>query len=176
LPFEDGRSDTTRLGVRHHLGGGETYFNVSDGKPGDKVAEVVAAFLRQKGWRAEVVKDPAKLSGNSIASQTSSGGSGMASIGDGYDVTLTGKVLELNADVNSGFMKTKVGVNSKLLLQGLNAADGSTVRMTLSGAGSEDVFWFSAEDVQAVLNEVLAESLEKLDADMNVDGKLLRFK
>src|SRR5438046_637846 len=50
LPFEDARSDK-RLGVRRHLWGGESAFELQDGKPGDRVAEVVADYFRKKGWR-----------------------------------------------------------------------------------------------------------------------------
>jgi hypothetical protein len=164
LPFEDARSETSRLGVRRHLAGGETYFEVSDGKPGDKIAEVIAEFLRKKGWHAEVVKGSSGGTGKSPSSPT------------GYDVTLSGKLLDLSANADSGFMKTKISVISKVLVQGLNASDGSTVRMTVSGAGSENVFWFDPEDVEGVLNDVLTESLEKLDADMKVEDKVLRLK
>lgn len=32
-PFTDGRGENPRLGVRHHLFGGETYFALGDGHP-----------------------------------------------------------------------------------------------------------------------------------------------
>jgi len=175
LPFEDGRAETSRLGIRRHLGGGQTYFDVSDGKPGDKIAEVIAEFLRQKGWRAEVVKNSEKAS-TKTSTSTSQADDSAGKSPSGHDVTLSGKLLDLSANADSGFMKTKISVTSKVLVQGLNASDGSTVRMTLSGAGSENVFWFDPEDVQEVLTDVLTESLEKLDADMKVEDKVLRLK
>jgi hypothetical protein len=177
VPFEDARPDTTKLGVRHHLGGGESYFNLTDGKVGDKVAEVIAEHLRQKGWRAEVVKDADNASLKmSMASEPSGAVSRTTSSTTGYDVTLGGKVLDLSANADSGFMKTAISVTSKVLVQGLNAGDGSTVRMTVNGAGKQTVFWFEPKDIEAMLNEVLSESLEKLDADMKVEDKVLRLK
>jgi hypothetical protein len=160
IPFEDTRPDTSRLGTRHHLWGGESYFNVPSGKPGEVVAEVVADYLRKKGWRADVVKP----------------GVGNATLSNGHDVTLSGKLLDLSADANSEFMRTKIAVNSKILVQGLNAADGSTIRMTLNGTGSQHVFWFEPDDVQALLNDVMAESLAKLSTDTKIEDKVLRLK
>ena len=48
--------------------------------------------------------------------------------------------------------------------------------MTLNGAGSEDVFWFDPEDVQAVVNEVLADSFSKVMQDTSVVNRMLRLK
>jgi len=167
LPFEDARSQK-RLGVRRHLAGQESFFEVAGGKPGDKIAAVVAEFLRQKGWDAEVVRpDSTAAAGQAVSAESPS---------NDRDVTLTGKLLDLSANADSKFMRTTIAVTSKMLIQGTNARDGSTIRLTLNGAGSEDVFWFDPEDVQGLLSEVLTESLEKLTADTQVDGKLLRLK
>jgi hypothetical protein len=175
VPFEDARPDTARLGLRRHLGGGESYFHVADGKIGEMVANAVAEFLRQRGWRAEVIAQPP--SSPKVSTLTSeSGVTKPASTLSGHDVTLGGKIMELSATADSRFMKTNISVTSKLLVQGLNASDGSTVRMTLNGGGEQTVFWFDAEDVQAMLNDVLAESLMKLDGDMKVEDKVLRLK
>ncbi len=48
--------------------------------------------------------------------------------------------------------------------------------MTLNGAGPEDVFWFEPEDVQAVINEVLADSFSKVMQDTSVVNRMLRLK
>ena len=156
--FEDSRSEKNRLGTRTHLWGGESYFNVSGGKPGEVVAQVVADYLRRKGWRAELVKP---------------GGSGTES---SADVTLSGKLLDLSVDAKGKFLQTQISSKSKIVVQALNRADGSTVRTTLRGEGTEDVFWFDPEDAQGLMNEVLTATLEKLVANTKVENNLLRLK
>src|SRR2546427_10398634 len=54
--FDDARPETKRLGTRTHLWGGETYFDLTGGKPADVVPLVIAEELKQKGGRAEVSK------------------------------------------------------------------------------------------------------------------------
>jgi hypothetical protein len=53
-PFDDRRADKSRVGLRTHLWGGTTYFNV----PGDRLASVItqriADRLRTRGWQDRV--------------------------------------------------------------------------------------------------------------------------
>ncbi|WP_447973096.1 hypothetical protein [Nitrospira sp. Kam-Ns4a] len=151
--FEDARPDKGRLGVRHHFWGSETAFDVPAGKAGDAVAGVVAAYLKGKGWHAQVAPD---------------GATG--------DVALSGKLLALSVEATSRFLRTEIKVTSKVVVEAKNAADGSLVRMTLHGDGSETVFWFEPEDVQDLLNTVLTESLGKFLANTKVENGLLRLK
>lgn len=154
-PFEDLRAEKSRLGTRTHLWGGVTHFNVPDGKVGNVVAQVTADYLKQKGWKA------------TVASGTKPAG--------GSDVTLTGKVQELSANAKSKFMSTEITVKSVIAVHAANP-DGSTVRMTLNGAGSHSVFWFCPEDVTELMNDVLKDSLNKLLTDTKVEDGRLRLK
>ena len=157
--FEDSRPEKNRLGTRTHFWGGASYFNLLGDQPGGEVAaHVVADYLKTKGWRAERVKP---------------GGSGADS---SADVTLSGKLLELSVEAKGKFLQTEISSKSKIVVQALNRADGSTVRMTLNGAGTESVFWFEPEDAQGLINEVLIASLEKLVANTKVEDNLLRLK
>jgi hypothetical protein len=142
VPFEDSRPEKNRVGVRRHLWGGETTFNVQGGKPGDVVARTMADYLKQKGWRAEMVK-------------------GDASAG-AQDVLISGKVLDFSVDANSKVFQTEISVRTKIVVEATNKADGSIVRMTLNGDGTQKVFWFDPEDAQDLVSEVLMESFEKL--------------
>lgn len=155
VPFEDLRPDKSKLGTRTHLWGGETHFNVSQGKVGDVVAQVTADYLKEKGWRAKVM--PA-------AKAADSGG-----------ITLTGKVQQFSANAKSRFMSTEITVKSVIAVHATNP-DGSTVRMTLNGDGTHGVFWFEPEDVQNLLNDVLKDSLNKLLSDTKMEGGRLRLK
>jgi len=146
--FEDARPEKDRLGVRHHLWGGETTFNVPGGKPGDVVAKVMADYLKRKGWRVE----------------------------GSPDVTFSGKLLNLSVNAESRFAHTEITVRTKLVVEGTNKADGSIVRMTLNGDGMQKVFWFDPEDAQELASEVLTDSLDKLLMNTKVDNNLLRLK
>lgn len=146
--FEDVRPEKERLGVRRHLWGGETTFNVPGGKPGDVVAKVMADYLKRKGWR---------LDGSP-------------------DVTFSGRLLNLSVNVENHFAQTDITVKSKMVVEGTNKADGSIVRMTLNGDGTQKVFWFDPEDAQELASEVLSDSLEKLLANTKVENNLLRLK
>jgi hypothetical protein len=150
--IEDGRSYHTGLGVRTHLWGGVSYFDVPGGKPGDAVARALADYLTAKGW--QVVKQAS---------------------GGGTDVVITGKILELFVHAKSRAGFTEITTKTKLAIRANNSSDGSMVRMTLDGAGSEDVFWFEPEDVAAVLNDVLTDNFNKLVQDTKVENKALRL-
>lgn len=154
--FEDGRKHKGGLGTRTHFWGGVSYFDVPGGNPGEVVAQALATCLESKGWQADVVKP----------GTTSSGA----------DVTLSRTMQDLAVSAKSGFGFTKITSKAKLGIQALNVADGSQVRMTLGGSGSDSVFWFDPEDAQEVLNDVLTQSFDKLVQDTKVENKLLRLK
>ena len=153
-PIEDSRLYKTGLGVRTHLWGGVSYFDVAGGNPADVVAQALADYLAAKGWQV-----------------TTRGTSDT-----GADVVLTGKILDFSVHAKSRVGFTEVTTKTKLALQVRNVADGSTVRMTLNGSGGDDVFWFDEEDAQTVVNDVLTDSFSKLVQDTTVENKLLRLK
>ncbi|MBI3808376.1 MAG: hypothetical protein HY281_12840 [Nitrospirae bacterium] len=150
---EDGRSHKTGLGVRTHLWGGVSYFDVPGGNPSDVVAQALTDYLTAKGW--QVTKRGASDAG--------------------ADVVLTGKILDLSVQAKSRVGFTEVTTKSKLALQAQNVADGSTIRMTLNGNGDDDVFWFDPEDAQALVNDVLTDSFGKLLQDTRIENKSLRL-
>ena len=150
---EDGRSHKTGLGVRTHLWGGVSYFDVPGGNSADVVAQALADYLTAKGW------------------QVTKRGAGDA----GADVVLTGKILDLSVQAKSRVGFTEVSTKTKLALQAQNVADGSTIRMTLNGSGGDDVFWFDPEDAKALVNDVLTDSFGKLVQDTKIENKSLRL-
>jgi uncharacterized lipoprotein YajG len=150
---EDGRSHKTGLGVRTHLWGGVSYFDVPGGNPADMVAQALADYLTAKGW------------------QVTKRGAGDA----GADVILTGKILDFSVHAKSRVGFTEVATKTKLALQAQNVADGSTIRMTLNGSGGDDIFWFDPEDAQVLVNEVLTDSFGKLVQDTKIENKSLRL-
>ncbi|MSR24781.1 MAG: hypothetical protein EXR96_06775 [Nitrospiraceae bacterium] len=157
--FEDGRPDKQRAGTRTHQGGGETLFNVPGGKVGAVVAQAVTDYLKKRGWRVELARP---------VSGTGPDG--------GPHVTIAGRVVELSANAASTFGSTKITASAKTVIEAVNAEDGSIVRMTLSGAGSQTVVWFDTEDAAVLLSAALSESLEKFVAETKIEKKMLRLK
>ncbi len=154
--FEDGRSNKTRLGVRTHLFGGESHFNLTNGAdPREATAQALVDYLVKKGWNVSFMKPGAT---------------------NGADVTISGKILELSLDAKSGFGSTEIVAKNKLVLQAKNQADGSLVRETLNGLGTDSVFWFDPKDGQDLINEVLERNFDKFLADTTIEGKSLRLK
>lgn len=156
--FEDQRPEKSHLGVRTHMWGGVTYFNVIGGKEGDVVAQVVADHLKQKGWRVWVRRH---------GSPTPEGDP---------DVVLTGQVQEFSVHAKSRFLSTELTAKSKLAVLARNATDGSTTSMNLEGTSTESVFWFEPKDLQNLVNQTLKESLDKLTADTKVEKRALRLQ
>ena len=157
--FDDARANKERLGVRSHRGGGESVFNVPGGKVGAAVAQVVTDYLKKRGWRVQ--------SARPVAGTAPDGGP---------HVTLSGKILELSADAKSTFGSTNMAAKSKTVIEALNAEDGSIVRMTVSGSGTQTVVMFDPEDAEDLLSGALSESLEKFVTDTKIEKKMLRLK
>lgn len=150
--FEDSRRHQAGLGVRTHLWGGVSYFDVSGGKPGEAVAKALTEYLTAKGW--QVVKPERS---------------------EGADVVIAGKIQECSVRAKSRVGFTEITTQTKLAIQATNTADGSVVRMVLNGTGAEDVFWFDPDDVEAVINEVITGSFSKLTQDTTVVDRMLRL-
>lgn len=156
VPFQDRRARDHRLGVRTPLWGDTQEFHAKNGDIGRLAAHLMAHVLRANGWRA-VVTDEA---------------------GDQpeADVVLTGEVQELTVDAEGRFWETMISAQSKIMVQALNRADGSKVRQTLTGVGSQGAFWFAPEDAETVVNDILLDSCAKLLATTAADGSVLRLK
>lgn len=148
----DGRKSQRGLGVRTHLWGGVSHFDVPGNKPAETVARLLADYLTAKGWN--------------VLKQGST---------EQADVVLTGTLLELSVQAKSRVGFTEMTTKTKLAVQARNVSDDSIVRMTLNGTGSEDVFWFDREDIEEVINEVMADSFSKLVQDTTVVNRMLRL-
>ena len=155
LPFEDNRTDRSRLGTRHHLWGGESHFSLPSGTLGEATAQAFADYLKRKGWNATVAKNNGAV---------------------GADMTITGKLVDVGVDAMSGIGQTTLNAKSRLVVQVKNHADDSQVRETLTSAGTNQVFWFDPEDAQELLNELYNKNFEKFVTDTTLDGKILTLR
>lgn len=155
-PFQDDRSDRTKLGSRHSLWGSDEAYTVKNGSVGEATAKAFADYLARKGWRAQ------------YASSASQAG--------GADVVITGKILELSADAHGAVGSTDITAKNKLTFQAANQKDGSSITSTNSHTGTYTVFWYAPEDGEEILNEVLERNFEKFAGQTKFDGGTLRFR
>lgn len=155
-PFEDGRTESSRLGTRIDLWGGEQEFQLADGEPGEVMAMVMRDLLKGMGWQAELVTpdQPAPDA----------------------DVIVTGNIEELAVDAEGKLFRTAISVRSKTRVDAFNRSDKSTVRMTVSGENSDEFFWFEPQHAQDLLNEALTDSFSRFAAGTKAEGNLLRLK
>lgn len=154
-PFEDHRTDRSYLGTRHHLWGGKSRFSLPNGTLGEATAQAFADFLTAKGWNANLVRDNAA---------------------EGADMTITGRLIDIGVDATSGIGQTTLSAKSRMAVQVKNRADGSQIRETLTGTGTNQVFWFDPEDAQDLLNELYNKNFEKFVADTKLDGTILKLR
>jgi uncharacterized lipoprotein YajG len=155
--FEEG-PEAKRIGVRSHLGGGETIFTAQGGGVGDAVARVVADNLKSMGFQVWIKK------------------SGASELPANPDVTITGEVHQVLVRARSRFFSTKLMGKVKVTIQAANASDRSTVRLNLEGGREDLVFWFKPEHVQELVNRMLKENLDRLLADVRVQNRALLTK
>ena len=155
-PFNDIRGDTARLGSGTDFWGNHQQFNLDGGNAGKVTASMMTNYLQSKGWKVTLVSadgEPLKA-----------------------DVVVSGEVQQLSVNAQGNFMSTDITAATKVKVEALNVADGSTIRLILNGKGSEGVFWFEPEDAQQLVNEVLAKSFEKILSTTKVDNNLIRLK
>lgn len=156
--LQDERPDQTRLGLRTHLGGGLTYFNVPGGKSGEAVAEALADFLQHKGWQVGVKKP------------------GLTEAEGKTDILLSGSIRQLWLVGKSRFFSTRLDVKSSLVVKAYNTVDGSTASLTLDGAATDTVWFFSPEKLQALANSVMKDTFQKLMTDVRIENRAWRLR
>jgi uncharacterized lipoprotein YajG len=157
-PFDDRRADKSRVGLRTHLWGGTTYFNV----PGDRLASVItqrlADRLRTRGWR-DRVWDVRVASAGSVTDA---------------DIVVSGQVADFSASAKSRVLSTVIDTSSRLKVVAKNQVDQSTTIRNIEGGRSRTVFWFSDDDIQEQLSVTLKDGIERLISDTMIEDKALR--
>lgn len=155
LPFEDQRTNAAHLGTRSHLWGGVSYFNLPSGTVAKAVAQSFVDYLNRQGWKASL----ARTAGS-----------------DGADITIAGTLKRLSVDAQSGVMHTDLTATNALSFQITNHTDESIVRESVSGDGSDRVFWFDPEDAQHLLADLHESNFKKFLTDLKVEGRAIRLK
>jgi len=157
-PFEDRRANKTHVGVRSHLGGGVTLFDVAGGTPVDAIAQTLVNRLRSRGW-------------NDRAWNVSLGQGGAKT---DADIVISGVVDEFSANAKSRAFSTVIHAKSRIQLQAKNAADDSTTIRNIENARTRTVFWFNEEDARDLLSEIIADGIDRVIADTRIAEKALR--
>ena len=159
--FEDRRLEKNRLGLRTHLWGGVTYFNVVGEQPGDVIAQALVDRLTARGWkdRAWTVR---------VAS------SGAVTNLNDADIVISGQLLDFSANAKSRLFSTVVNTSSKMVITARNLGDQSTTTRGVEGAQRDTVIWFSEDDVQQLLAATLKDSIDRYLVDTTIEQKALR--
>lgn len=158
--FEDRRLEKNRLGLRTHLWGGVTYFNVV-GEPGDVIAQALVDRLTARGWkdRAWMVR---------VASRGA-----VTNLNDA-DIVISGQLLDFSANAKSRLFSTVVNTSSKMVITARNLGDQSSTTRGVEGAQRDTVIWFSEDDVQQLLAATLKDSIDRYLDDTTIEQKALR--
>ena len=159
--FEDRRLEKSRLGLRTHLWGGVSYFNVVGERPGDVMAQALADRLKTRGWkdRAWTVR------------MASSGA--VTNLNDA-DIVISGQLLDFSANAKSRLFSTLVNTSSKMVITARNLGDQSRTIRGVEGAQRDTVVWFSEDDVQQLLAATLKDGIDRFLDDTTIEQKALR--
>jgi hypothetical protein len=159
--FEDRRLEKSRLGLRTHLWGGVSYFNVVGDRPGDVIAQALADRLKTRGWKDRV-----------WTVRVASNGA-VTSLNDA-DIVISGQLLDFSANAKSRLFSTVVNTSSKMVITARNIGDQSLTIRGVEGAQRDTVVWFSEYDVQQLLSATLKDSIDRYLADTTIELMALR--
>ena len=157
-PFEDRRADKQHIGMRTHLWGGVTYFNVTGAKPGEVYAQALADRLRASGWLDrswDVRVAPAGSMPNA-------------------DIVITGQLFEFATNAKSRLFSTYLTTSNKLTITARNNADRSTTSRSLEGAHSDTVVWFSEDDIKHLMAATIKDTIDRYLADTTISQRAVR--
>lgn len=157
-PFEDKRTDKSRLGTRTHLWGGVTHFDVSGDRLAGVITQRLADRLRTRGWRDRVWNVRVAPAGSAADA----------------DIIISGQIQDFSATVKSRAFSSIIDTTSRFTIQAKNLVDRSTTIRTIEGGRSRTVFWLSEDDVREQLAATLKDGLDRLITDTTIDSKALR--
>ena len=158
-PFEDSRTDRSKIGQRTHLGGGVTNFNVNGGAPGVTIAEALAETLRQRGWNRRAWDARVVQAGVGVS---------------GAGIVIGGEIRDFSTNAKSRVFNTKLTGESRLVIKARNLADDSSTVRNIQGEQTKLVFWFTSEDVETLMSGLLQDGIERFITDTKIEGRTLK--
>lgn len=157
-PFEDRRLERTRLGMRTHLWGGVTYFQVAGERPGDGVAQAFVDRLKTRGWRDRGWDVRMAAAGSTTDA----------------DIVISGQILDLSANAKSRVFSTVLTTNLKFVITARNVGDRTTTMRSIEGAHHDTVVWFSENDIQELTAATVQDGIDRYIVDTTIDQGALR--
>ena len=68
----------------------------------------------------------------------------------------------------------KLTGESRLVIRAKNLVDGSSTQRNIQGEQSKLVFWFTSEDVEALMSGLLQDGIDRFLADTKIEGRALK--
>ncbi len=159
IPFEDVRSDKTKVGrYQHYVESTVDTLVPAGGSAAEQVTSFVLAYLKRAGFQVTRLEP-----GQAVAPGSA-------------DVVLTGQIESYWSEAVTRFARTELAAKNRLVLKAANVGDGSIVRTTVVGEGSLTVVFFDLVDLEKLNSEALGQTLSRFLADVVVADRALKPK
>jgi len=159
IPFEDVRSDKTKVGrYQHYVESTVDTLVPAGGSAADQVTNFVLEYLKRAGFQVNRVQP-----GQAVATGSA-------------DVVLSGEIESYWSEAVTRFARTELAAKNRLVLKAANVGDGSIVRTTVVGEGTKTVVFFDLEDLEKLNSEALGQTLARFLADVVVADRALKPK
>ena len=159
IPFEDVRSDKTKVGrYQHYVESTVDTLVPAGGSAAEQVTSFVLAYLKRAGFQVTRLEP-----GQAVAPGSA-------------DVVLSGQIESYWSEAVTRFARTELAAKNRLVLKAANVGDGSIVRTTVVGEGTLTVVFFDLVDLEKLNSEALGQTLSRFLADVVVADRALKPK
>ena len=159
IPFEDVRSDKTKVGrYQHYVESTVDTLVPAGGSAADQVTNFVLEYLKRAGLQVTRLEPGQAVAPGSV------------------DVVLSGQIESYWSEAVTRFARTELAAKNRLVLKAVNVGDGSIVRTTVVGEGTLTVVFFDLEDLAKLNSEALGQTLSRFLADVVVADRALKPK
>jgi len=159
IPFEDVRSDKTKVGrYQHYVESTVDTLVPAGGSAAEQVTNFVLEYLKRAGFQVTRLEP-----GQAVAPGSA-------------DVVLTGQIESYWSEAVTRFARTELAAKNRLVLKAANVGDGSIVRTTVVGEGTLTVVFFDLVDLEKLNSEALGQTLSRFLADVVVADRALKPK
>lgn len=152
-PFDDQRQSTEHLGTRTRQGRGPTYFDVMNGTLSQEITSSFVEFLKQAGFAVS----PANGNGST-------------------DLKIDATIHKFAVQASSSPLFTSLEVDTVIAFTVHNAADKSTVRVSIGVGETDNQVVFAEKDMEKLIRQVLSESFAEFLEKTEVQGQTLKFR
>jgi hypothetical protein len=138
--FIDSRRDRSILGAKSGRWGAldSCIFTVKEGDLGSATARALSRYLKTTGWKIRTIDE-----------------------GTAPKLFVSGEIIEMQVNASSNLFSTHVTTSVILLVEEEDQKTNKRSAARLSGSGSTNVLWFSADDAQFLLGQALTEAFQQ---------------